>query len=142
MRNALALCAALVLQGCATHDYGNFAQQADVTTNTVMVNDSLSQLMHFFPPAKTRLVVQQDTSDRFGQSLLRALRQQGYAVQEQSESGSPLPRNSTPLAYVIDSPEGSNAYRLTLRVGKQSLTRAYAARPEGIYPAGLWTRKE
>lgn len=142
MRIALALCAALVLQGCATHDYGNFAQQADVATNTVMVNDSLSQLVRFFPPAKTHLVIQQETTDRFGQSLVRALRQQGYAVQEHVEAGAPLPRSSTPLAYVIDSPEGSSAYRLTLRVGKQSLTRAYAARPEGIYPAGLWTRKE
>ena len=134
----------LALGGCATTgQYGNFVPP----TATV----DQQQLAVLYPPAKTRLELQQATPDAFGQALVLTLRERGYALLEfnpasakaqataASEPASPA---ALPLRYVLDQAGDSNLYRLTLLVGNQSITRPYLVQDGSFAPAGYWVRKE
>ena len=134
----------IALGGCATTgQYGNFVPP----TATV----DQQQLAVLYPPAKTRLELQQATPDAFGQALVLTLRERGYALLEfnpasakaqataASEPASPA---ALPLRYVLDQAGDSNLYRLTLLVGHQSITRPYLVQDGSFAPAGYWVRKE
>lgn len=142
MRKILVAAALVCLAGCASKPYGNYASQADAMVSRVMVADTVAQLAAILPPARTRFSVIQETPDRFGQSLVASLRNRGYAVMEYPASAEQPARGALPLSYVVDSPADAAVFRVTVRVGRQTLSRAYAARPEGVYPAGVWSRKE
>jgi type IV secretion system protein TrbH len=163
----LAGLAALVgLAGCTTtrSPYGNFARNAPAVHDRTMADDAVKQLMAVYPPARTRFDLQQATPDAFGTLLVAKLRSGGYALLEfkpapgaqdtNAATGEPsastsivavAPASLAPalaLNYVLDLDAGSNLYRVTLLVGNQSLTRAYLAQNESVYPAGSWARKE
>lgn len=148
---------AAALAGCATSQYGNFAKTSPAVFDQKMATDTVSQLVKLYPPATTRLELQQATPDAFGIALVSNLRAQGYAVMEykpaatntaatdakaasQPAAASALP--GYPLRYVLDQFSGTNMYRVTVLVGSQSLTRAYAAQNDTVLPAGAWVRKE
>lgn len=142
MRNLLIAATLACLAGCVSKPYGNYAPQADAMVSRVMVADTVAQLVAIFPPARMRLNVIQETPDRFGQNLVTSLRSRGYAVMEYPASAEQPARGALPLSYVVDSPADAAVFRVTVRVGRQTLSRAYASRPEGVYPAGVWARKE
>lgn len=142
---------ALVLSGCASSKWGNFADQASAATNQALAKDAVSQLVAVFPPASTRLNLVQPTPDAFGQDLVAALRARGFSVQEQQLNGQAQQGQGTnqssaqrglALSYVVDMPPETNLYRVSLKVGYQTLTRAYVAQNNTVQPAGAWTRKE
>jgi hypothetical protein len=144
------------LAGCATthSPYGNFVEGTPAAYNKRMVDDAVKQLMAVYPPASTRLDLKQATPDSFGTELVTALRAKGYALLEFKPEGAPAEAAPAPVAvavpassalalrYVIDQAGESNLYRVTLQVGHQSLTRAYASQNSVLYPAGMWVRKE
>lgn len=144
---------AIGLAGCATigpaTTYGNFTQSVPAAFNQTMADDAAKQLVAVYPPASTQLDLQHATQDAFGVALVESLRIKGYAILEFKPTAQVAsivtnePANtSKPLRYVVDQAE-SNLYRLTLLVGNQSLTRAYATAQNGaLYPAGAWLRKE
>lgn len=146
---------AVGLAGCATtttpSTYGNFAQSAPAAFNQTMADDAVKQLVAVYPPASTRFDLQHATPDAFGASLVQLLRAKGYALLEfkpaaqATDATAPATAPATagkPLRYILDQAE-SNLYRVTLLIGKQSLTRAYSAAQNGtLYPAGAWVRKE
>ena len=73
---------ALVLAGCATSPpYGHFAA-SPVAVNQTIAADAVKQLTSLYPPAKTRLELQQPTPDAFGMALVEGLRERGYALLE------------------------------------------------------------
>ena len=153
------------LGGCATpapSAYGNFTQGTPAAFHQTMVHDAVKQLVALYPPANTRLDLQQPTPDVFGSQLVESLRAKGYALLEfkPGSKTAALPATATatatatdraadraagagkPLRYVLDQFD-ANLYRLTLQVGEQSLTRAYLAAQGGaLRPAGAWVRKE
>ena len=143
------------LAGCATTGqsttYGNFTQSVPAALNQTMADDAAKQLVAVYPPASTQLDLQHATQDAFGVALVELLRIKGYAVSEFKPAAQVTaatavtnePANSNkPLRYIVDQAE-SNLYRVTLLVGNQSLTRAYATAQNGtLYPAGAWLRKE
>lgn len=149
---------AAALAGCATSQYGNFAKTSPAVFDQKMATDTVSQLVKLYPPATTRLELQQATPDAFGIALVNNLRAQGYAVMEYKPAGTnpaagtdgkaasqpaaASARPGYPLRYVLDQFSGTNMYRVTVLVGSQSLTRAYAAQNDTVLPAGAWVRKE
>jgi hypothetical protein len=150
---------ALALGGCATtsqQPYGNFVQSAALDQQK-LATEAVQQLATLYVPARTRLELQQPTPDLFGQALVKALRDKGYALLEfvpagaaaqapASAASQPSPATAAPgglpLRYVLDQAGDSNLYRLTLMVGSQSITRAYLAQNGAFAPAGSWARKE
>jgi hypothetical protein len=149
------------LGGCATPElsaYGNFTQSAPAAMQQTLADDAVKQLAALYPPAITRLDLQQATPDAFGSRLVESLRAKGYALLEfkPGSKTAALPATATttatatdraagagkPLRYIVDQLD-ANLYRLTVRVGDQSLTRAYAPAQSGTFrPAGAWVRKE
>ena len=142
----------LALGGCATTgQYGNFVPPTATVDQQQLARETVQQLAVLYPPAKTRLELQQATPDAFGQALVLTLRERGYALLEfnpasakaqataASEPASPA---ALPLRYVLDQAGDSNLYRLTLLVGHQSITRPYLVQDGSFAPAGYWVRKE
>ena len=142
----------LALSGCATTgQYGNFVPPTAAVDQQQLAREAVQQLAVLYPPAKTRLELQQATPDAFGQALVLTLRERGYALLEfdpasakaqataASSSASPA---GLPLRYVLDQAGDSNLYRLTLLVGNQSITRPYLVQDGSFAPAGYWVRKE
>ena len=152
----------LGLAGCATNTlvspaYGNFIQNAPAAYDHKMADDAVKQLVVVYPPASTRLDLHQLTPDQFGASLVKSLREQGYAVLEFKPAPAEQPGRAVTtdkaattnaaapalsLRYILDQTAGATLYRVTLLVGNQSLTRAYLAQNDSVYPAGAWIRKE
>ncbi|MCW5321905.1 conjugal transfer protein TrbH [Verminephrobacter aporrectodeae subsp. tuberculatae] len=142
---------ALALGGCAAAPvnggYGNFVQ-SDALDQQKLAADAVQQLAALYAPAQMRLELQQPTPDPFGQTLVRLLRDKGYALVEFAPSAvtTPPPAPTTPgglpLRYLLDQARDSNLYRLTLVVGTQSITRPYLEKNGGLVPAGYWTRQE
>ncbi len=147
------------LFGCATPQpsgYGNFTQSVPAAMNQSLADDAVKQLAALYPPAATRLDLQQATPDAFGSLLVGSLRAKGYALLEfkpgSETAASPVTATATatdraagagkPLRYILDQLD-AKLYRLTLLVGNQSLSRAYLAAQNGtVHPAGAWVRKE
>ena len=153
----IALSGLLGLFGCATpqpSSYGNFTQSVPAAMHQTLANDAVAQLAALYPPAATRLDLQQATPDAFGSLLVGSLRAKGYALLEfkpGAETAASLATATAtdraagagqPLRYILDQLD-ANLYRLTLLVGNQSLTRAYLTAQNGtVHPAGAWARKE
>jgi hypothetical protein len=152
---ALLLTGLVSLFGCATPErsaYGNFTQSAPTAMHNTVANDAVKQLVVLYPPATTRLDLQQATPDAFGSLLVESLRAKGYALLEFKPGSTTAASQDTgtdraagagkPLRYILDQLD-ANLYRVTLLVGNQSLTRAYLAAHSGtLHPAGAWVRKE
>jgi len=171
MRYFLSLACLFALTGCmSTSQYGNFATATPVI-NQKLATDTVKQLVALYPPASTRFTLIAPTPDTYGQTLLSSLRAKGYSIVEfnagpssqlplvAARSEGPDPATayassvSLALGYVIDTAPGSSfyrvgsatdtgLYRVTVLVGKQSLTRAYLLQNNTVYPAGAWARKE
>jgi hypothetical protein len=139
---------AIGLAGCAGRRtpvaYGNFVKGASAVDGKLMADDVAKQLSALYLPARTRINVQHATRDTFGSSLVAALRSRGYAIAEfnQSRSEATVTPGDVALAYVVDQPLESKAYRVTLHLNSQSVSRLYQATGGVIAPAGYWVRKE
>lgn len=140
---------ALPIAGCVASKqpayYGNFIPGA--INPQQIAEDAVNHLVTLYPPAKTRLKLQHPTQDTFGISLVRLLREKGYAVVEyaaeeqpqQEIDGDPIP---LPVSYVLDQAGQSNIYRLTISIGYQTLTRPYLGTDGSFMPIGYWSLKE
>lgn len=142
----------LALGGCATtSQYGNFVPPTAAINQQQLAREAAQQLAVLYPPAQTRLELQQATPDAFGQALVLTLRERGYALLEfdsarakaqDTAASSPTSPAGLPLRYVLDQVGDSNLYRLTLSLGNQSITRPYLVQGGSFAPAGYWVRKE
>lgn len=153
MRMIATIALLAALSGCASKPYGNFLENAPLSTNQQLAADSAKQLIAVYPPASTRLNLVHEAPDAYGRSLVATLRARGYALQEvtdkatASEASKPATATAYPagsglaLSYVIDNLD-TDLYRVTLSVGSQTLTRAYVAQKNTVRAAGEWTRKE
>jgi len=146
----------IALGGCATQgQYGNLIP-ADVGGNQVqLASESAVQLETLYPPAKTHFVLQQETKDDFGKTLVVRLREAGYGVREFDQAATapqepselekltkPQPITELPLAYLLDAVNDSNLYRLSLLLGSQNLSRLYRVDNGRFVPVGNLVRKK
>lgn len=164
---ALTSILALTMSACAlTHEpYGDHLGMERINHDE-LAQGSVATLLSLYPPAKTRLALQQKADDPFGAALLKRLRENGYAVDEtvrkEKEEKPSVPRdtdpprpqpkpekakpvtsdpNALPLRYLL-SPSGQDLYHLTLMIGTQSLARPYLMQDGRLVAAGAWIRKE
>lgn len=150
MRKIASLALLATLAGCASSPYGNFAENTSTSINQALVTDTVKQLVAVYPPARTRFKLIHETPDAYGRALVASLRAKGYSLEEFNPQDSKQVAevqksgSTTGLAmnYIIDITPENNLYRVTVRVGYQSLTRGYIAQSNTVYPAGAWTRKE
>lgn len=147
MRAWIAPFVCLWLAGCAHGPYGNFADRTTPAINQQLASATARQLAVVHAPARTRLRIAQETTDGYGVSLVSALRASGFSVQEFDPKAQPVPataRAAAPLQvnYIVDAPKDSDLYRVTLLVGRESLSRVYAVQNGQVLAAGAWVRKE
>ncbi|MFJ4345051.1 conjugal transfer protein TrbH [Pseudomonas sp. NPDC089401] len=147
MRAWIALFAALGLSACASGPYGNFAERSSPAINQQLAAASVRQLAVVHPPASTHLRINQESRDGYGVSLVRSLRASGFSVQEFDAKAQPAPVRPgsvvpLPVNYIVDAPKGSEFYRVTLLVGRESLSRVYGVQNGRLLAAGAWVRKE
>lgn len=142
-----------LLEGCTTQTrVGNFVENAVVANEKKMAADSVKKLVELYPPARTMFFLKQPTPDAFGTSLVRSIREKGYALMEFKAGGRadsdavslPYAGNALPLTYTVAEAQGLNIYLVSLGVGTQSLARAYQMHltTKTIYTAGSWVHKE
>ncbi len=152
---------ALLVSGCVSTTSAPYGNQlpASGPSPDRLADDALTQLEKLYPPAHVRFELQQVATDAFGASLLKGLRERGYAVLEfdprvSSQAASTAAvavrgsfsttpaSGALPLRYVLDQAGSPDLYRLTLVIGGQSLTRAYRPQDGVLLPAGYWSRQE
>jgi len=146
----LLIALALTLAGCAAKGpYGNFAGALPIDDHR-MADDTAKQLAVLFPPASTRLKLDQPASDAYGSALVEKLRKAGYAVAVRPEIVPIVGQSAlkawqavpgTDLHYVVDQ-LGGGKYLVSVQVGGQTLSRAYQAANHRLAAAGYWARKE
>lgn len=137
---ALLVVFVLLLTGCASHSsqFGAYSE-APAGHREIMAIDAANQLASIYPPASTRLVLEIEPADAFGQALVARLRLMGYSVQEApaATAGGQALR----LGYVLDNLD-ETTYRLLITTGSTSLSRAYLTIGNKFTPGGLWARRE
>lgn len=140
----LILLAIVGLEGCVSLEYGNFVKYTPPALNTTLVIDTVKQIETLYPPARAQINIGQAMvkTDLFGTGLITTLRKHGYAVQEYRQK--PLSDKDLTLQYLIDVPTTTEQalYRVKIRIGGNTLTRAYVANNDTVMPAGSWARKE
>jgi len=155
MRSIAICCVLLMVGGCATPKYGNFVESAPAD-QARLASDVVRQLAVMYPPARTRLDLQQPTPDPFGFALVQGLRQRGYAVLEYhpaatkaeavqtaaTEPAEPAAPAVLTFRYVLDKAGDAKLYHLTMHVGTQTITRAYTFQDGAFAPASFWVRGE
>lgn len=152
----------LVVSGCASDaPYGYFVgAQVPMSVPERLADDTVKQMEALYPPARTQLALRHATNDPYGTRLVEALRLKGYALSDFHPTPawySPVPPGGAtpgfngprpvdslaiPLRYILDGPSDDHLYRITILIGSQILSRAYAAHSSGVSPVGAWVRKE
>ena len=142
----------LLLNGCATHSYGNFIQNPSTTYSKVMADDVAAQIVRLYPAANTQFNLRHVVNDPFGHALIENLRLAGFAVQEATQQSiqQPIfaalhqpetePQKGLTLSYIID--QSGDLYHVKLMIDDMLLSRAFSVQADSIHPAGLWVRKE
>ena len=102
-----------------------------------IVADATDELQILYPPAKTRFVLLGD--DEFCKSLILALRNTGYSVNESRGNG-------ITIGYVLDHPTSGDVL-VKLYLGDDvMLSRLYRLNPPGYekkcFPVGAWSRRQ
>lgn len=141
-----ALILTLAFFGCTTtRPYGNFVHDPNAGLDQEKIaTDVVARLVTLYPPARTRLELDQPTPDRFGQALVDKLRARGYALLElekQQTQTAQTAGSNQPLRYVLDRVDG-NLYRVTLMIGDRTITRPYLQQDGTTIAAGYWAYQE
>ncbi len=150
-RLLFALLMAVLLNGCATTQYGNFIQNPSFDANQIMATDAAAQIVRLYPAASTQFTLGHPIKDAFGQTLIEKLRVAGFAVQEAAEPSIeqslfavPQPQEEQKagirLSYIVD--QSDDLYHANLLIDDTRLSRAFIARAESVHPAGLWVKRE
>lgn len=127
----------IFLSGCAVNPYGNFVDDED--TQDEIRNNILEILSNLHPPAKTQfsLIHEVKPKDYFGFSLINEMRMRGYGIQEYSKKQE---TTGILLGYTLDIVD--SAYRITLYVNEQRLSRPFLLESGSVIPGGSWSLKE
>ncbi|MXS78105.1 conjugal transfer protein TrbH [Nitrosomonas sp. JL21] len=145
------LLVSMLLNGCATTQYGNFIQNPSLQASQSMAMDAAAQIDRLYPAASTQLILGHSVHDAFGQTLVEKLRVAGFAVQEVPEPTieqslfavpqSPAePQAGIRLSYIVDQME--HIYHANIQIGDRHLSRAFMAKDNDFHPAGHWVSRQ
>lgn len=127
---------ALLLSSCASLQYGNFTPNQE-GKDRYLAKDAVSQIQRIFPPARNTFCIHQKICDAFGIQLVDGLRKKGYGIRENVCS-----KKQANFFYVVDETEPHRIYRVSIYIGHQTLSRAYAVNGKNAFPASPWSFKE
>ncbi|KTD64438.1 conjugal transfer protein TrbH [Legionella spiritensis] len=136
MKKLCFLLLTILLSSCASMRYGTFT---DVSRNkdAYLAKDAVSQLTRVYPPARNTFCISQRICDGFGIKLIQEMRKKGYGVVEKPQS-----RNKANFFYVVDEAEIGRLYRVSLYIGRETLSRVYADTRGKLTPISPWSHKE
>ncbi|MFH0782575.1 MAG: conjugal transfer protein TrbH [Pseudomonadota bacterium] len=139
MKSSVLMVIVLLIAGCAVKTGQNFNSAPKLTQveQQLIVSDAVKKLADLYLPAKTRLSFQAN-EDTFGISLLHDLREEGYAVQEQTQDTQKDP-SGLQVRYILD--QAGDLYRVTVMIGNDSLSRPYSLQNGVLTVAGCWVHK-
>ena len=124
---------ALLLSGCGgAAPYGSFVTGRE-PAQAAIAADAAKKLAASFPGTGQGIRFSHDATDAFGRGLAAELRKEGFAIRRAPADGELLVR------YVVDAIKGTDMLRATIYVRGRTLSRAYAARPGGVFPVGPWS---
>lgn len=133
----------LCLTGCATtgQQYGNHLPVSSEVDQVILADEAINKIVRLYPPAKARFNLQHESSDAFGQALIKGLRNKGYAIHEFSSDGE-KDISGQNLSYVVDRAGDTNIYLLSIRIANESISKAFTVTDGELASAGYWVRKE
>ncbi len=120
------------LTACA--HYGNLAGTTADDAG-LLATDTARAMAVVWPPAETRIRVEENDRDPFLSALIAQLRQSGYPV---------IPPSSTEgneLLYLVDRLDAGQI-RVSVWLDGRSLHRLYRAKGGRPQPASAWSRQE
>ena len=124
---------ALLLAGCGgAVQYGSFVSGREPAQAAIGA-DAAKKFAASFRGAGQAIRFGHDARDVFGRGLAAELRKEGFAIVSTRTDGELLVR------YVVDAIKGTDMLRATIYVRGRTLSRAYTARPGGLYPVGPWS---
>lgn len=141
MKALAVLVLALGLTACSSNSpYGNFTKTSEQqrSLNASMAADTAKQLQQTYAPAATKFVLIHPAKDVYGATLVKSLRDYGFAV---AEAGSDNATDGHKLAYVIDYMDETR-FVVTLRIGQGFASRLYGVEQNQLVPLSHWTRQE
>lgn len=144
MKRSVIALLAVVLTGCASSQYGVYTP-LDTANSARLAIDASNVLPRVYAPSVTRFNVRQSSLDDFGNTLIRLLRQKGYAVAENPQFWSAF--YSAPKApgfsfnYVVDQVSDDQT-RLSLMVEGSTISRMYRTVNGVVTPMGFWAKKD
>ncbi len=161
-RGRVGLWVLLSLAGCVSSaPYGNFVDgTVTPTMQARLAQDTVTKLLDLYPPATTRLVLKHPATDAYGTALTERLRQQGYALTEYRTiptwvTPAPTRTDATvveqpedkdetgiPLRYVVDGPWDGRLYRVSVFVGRYTVSRVYTVEQQRMADGGAWAKGE
>lgn len=136
MKKIFLLFLSFFLCSCASTHYGNLTEM-DISKEDVLARDAVAQIYRLHLPARTTFKIYQPIDNAFGQKLVQHLRAKGYGVQENTR-----PKSMANFYYVVDRVERSKSLRVTIFIGQQEISRAYALKKGHVIPRGTWSHKE
>ena len=136
MKKLTILIITLLLSNCTTLRYGNFTPDQQ-SKDSYLAKDAVSQINRIYPAARNTFCLRQRVCDAFGIALLNGLRLKGYGVKENI-----CPRNMANFFYVVDETIPHKVYRVSIYIGSQTLSRAYAVSSKTPTPITAWSFKE
>lgn len=153
MRILLVALITSLLGGCSLNflngpkNTGSFIEDAPAIYSQQIANDVRDQLVYHHAPGNTQFSIRQRSNDAFGQTLITALRNRGFAVSELAKGEKPGEPSgpsdgSVPIYYLVDFISEASLYRVVITAGNKSYSRVYQADNNRLYPASAWTVKE
>ena len=144
MKRSVIALLTVILTGCVSSQYGVYTP-LDTANSARLAIDASNVLPRVYAPSVTRFNVKQDASDVFGNTLVRLLRQKGYAIAENplfwsSFYAAPVVPGFS-FNYVIDQVSDDQT-RLTLMVDGSAISRLYRTVNGAVVPVGFWAKKD
>ena len=131
--HVLAVVAASLLAACAPAMPKASMADRDPLRRAV-VEDVADGMSRMFDAASTPLVVTREPGGAFDTALRAALRGKGFTFEAAEAQGAAFDCR----VYLLE----GRMYRVTVRVGKTELTRAWVVDGAAAYAGGAWVRRE
>ncbi|MCG7556249.1 hypothetical protein [Pseudoalteromonas sp. Of11M-6] len=141
MKRFLTLIFLFTLSGCASNaKYGNFTNDSATQSavNAELALDVAIKINELYAPAHTKLSVAHEINDNFGSTLIKVLREQGFALSEYTKNSS---SDGVKLFYVVDHLDENNLV-VSVHLNSTSLSRAYTVQQNKASAIGFWSVKE
>lgn len=135
MRQQILVLVALLLAACSASTTGAYLPDRYDSAARSIAHDAASKLALEYPPDDHALELVAQTQTTFDRAFASSLRRSGFPMGLPSGDE----RERIVVQYAVDQIRGTKLVRVTMFVDHRTLSRAYAPKPGGVYPAGPWS---